>query len=216
MIQTIGIKKAITNLNEAHQKLKLVPATNPRFFTEWYEALPSLTDSQKSRLDQLRNRYRHYQVEGAITEGTVNLIMVSPWLELLGLFDSPYKVRGEKYIRFELADSELENGTTRLEGLIDVLVVQETLWLVVIESKRYGFSVMQALPQALAYMAATPSLDRPIFGLITTGEDFLFIKLDLTTRQYDLSDKLTLTTRRDNQLYTVTQIMKRLLDAASS
>lgn len=211
MTQTIGIKKAITNLSQAHERLGLAPAANSNFFTEWTDVLPDLTDLEKARLDQLRDRYRGYQADGAITEGTVNLIMVAPLLELLGLFDPPHKIRSEKYIRFEL-----EDGETQLEGLIDVLVVQEALWLVVLESKRYGFSVMQALPQTLAYMAATPSPDLPVFGLITTGEDFLFIKLDLTARQYDLSDKLTLTTRSRNQLHQVVQILKRLLQPSST
>jgi hypothetical protein len=35
----------------------------------------------------------------------------------------------------------------------DALVIKERLWLIVIESKRYGFSVRQAIAQTLAYMA---------------------------------------------------------------
>ncbi|MEM1239139.1 MAG: hypothetical protein AAGI45_04780 [Cyanobacteria bacterium P01_H01_bin.26] len=75
--------------------------------------------------------------------------MVSPLLELLGLCDPTYKLRGEKYISIEI-----EHGDTLLKGLIDVLVVQDDFWLVLLETKRYGFSVMQALPQTLAYLAS--------------------------------------------------------------
>lgn len=84
------------------------------------------------------------------------------------MFDPPYQVRSEKYVRFEI-----EDGYTQLDGLIDALVIRDYLWLIVIETKRYGFSVRQAIPQTLAYMfGATIS---PVFALITTGEDYLFI-----------------------------------------
>ena len=204
MTQTVDINKAIINLYEAQQKFGLTPTTDSHFFTEWLEEFPELSSTEKQVLDCLKNRYR-YQTDGTITEGTVNFIMVSPLLELLGLCDPPFKIRSEKFVQVEI-----ENGDTILRGLIDVLVVQDQLWLVLIESKRYGFSVMQALPQTLAYLMGSSS-QQPVFGLITTGEDFLFVKLDSQQKQYDLSDKFTLSTRRDNQLYTVVQIIKRLM-----
>ncbi len=84
---------------------------------------------------------------------------------------------------------------------MDAVVLRDKLWLVVIESKRYGFSVRQAIVQTLTDMMALPAVAKPIgFGLVTTGEDFLFIKLDRVSRQYALSDKFTLSTIQDNQL----------------
>lgn len=68
---------------------------------------------------------------------------------------------------------------------------------------------MQALPQTLAYLASANTTQA--FGLITTGEDYLFVKADLKKREYDLSDKFTLSTRRGNQLCQVTQIIKQLI-----
>jgi hypothetical protein len=170
---------------------------------EWQGNLPLLTGAEKLRLDRLKQRYLYYADSGAITEGTVNLILLSPLLETLGLIDSPYQVRGEKYIRFEI-----EDGDTRLDGLIDALLLQEQLWLIVIESKHYGFSVRQAIAQTLAYMAGAPSL--PVFALITTGEDYLFVKLDRAASHYALSDKFTLSTAEGNELYQVAQILKQL------
>jgi hypothetical protein len=200
---TLGITKAITNLNEAHFKLVISPSQNANFFMEWQGNLPLLTGAEKLRLDRLKQRYLYYADSGAITEGTVNLILLSPLLETLGLIDSPYQVRGEKYIRFEI-----EDGDTRLDGLIDALLLQEQLWLIVIESKHYGFSVRQAIAQTLAYMAGAPSL--PVFALITTGEDYLFVKLDRASSHYALSDKFTLSTAEGNELYQVAQILKQL------
>jgi len=117
--------------------------------------------------------------------------------------DAPYQVRGEKYVRFEI-----EDGATTLDGLIDALLINEELWLIVIESKRYGFSVRQALAQTLSYMVSAST--SPVFALITTGEDSLFVKLDQATGRYGLSDKFTLTTAESNELCQVAQILQHL------
>ncbi|MBH8571600.1 type I restriction endonuclease subunit R [Nostocaceae cyanobacterium CENA369] len=201
---TLGITKAITNLTEAHVRLGISPTSDVTFFTEWKAPLPTLTAPEKAKLEHLKQRYLYYADSGAITEGTVNLILLSPLLETLGFIDSPYQVRGEKYVRFEI-----EDGDTQLDGLIDALIVNDRLWLIVIESKRYGFSVRQAIPQTLAYMVSAPI--SPVFALITTGEDYLFIKFDRDLAHYALSDKFTLSTAEGNELYPVAQILKQLV-----
>lgn len=195
---TVGITRAITNLNEAHTKLGVLPSPDANFFMEWRDDLPALTDPEKTRLDHLKQRYLYYADSGAVTEGTVNLILLAPLLETLGLIDPPYQVRGEKYVRFEI-----EDGETLLDGLIDAQLIQERLWLMVIESKRYGFSVRQTLAQTLAYMVSSPT--SPVFALITTGEDYLFVKLNCDTLHYALSDKFTLSTVEGNELHAVAQ-----------
>jgi hypothetical protein len=209
MVQTVGITKAITNLNEAHAKFNLSQTADSQFFTEWFEDLPELTDSEKQSLNRLKNRYLYYAADGAITEGTVNIIMVSPLLELMRLCDPPFKIRGEKYVKVEIEyQSESEPV---LEGFIDALVVHNQFWVVLIESKRYGFSVMQALPQTLAYMMANPNLEMPVLGMITTGEDYIFIKLNQQLRQYALSNKFTLLSDDNNNLHRVLRVIKRII-----
>ncbi|MEP1079486.1 type I restriction endonuclease subunit R [Leptolyngbya sp. PL-A3] len=165
-----------------------------------------MTLQEMNACDRLRTRYQYYQAEGAITESTVNLIMVAPILELLGLYDPPYLMKGEKYVSIEIEDKD-----QILDGLIDVLVLQNRLWFILLETKRYGFSVMQALPQTLSYMIANPEDGNASYGLITTVEDYLFVKLNPQTREYNISDKFTLSTRRDNQFHTVIQILKQLI-----
>jgi hypothetical protein len=209
MIQTVGITKAITNLNEAYDKFNLRQTADTQLFTEWLADLSELTDSEKESLNRLKNRYLYYAADGAITEGTVNIIMVSPLLELMGLCDPPFKIRGEKYVKVEIEDQGVDEPL--LEGFIDTLVVQNRFWVVLIESKRYGFSVMQALPQTLAYMMANPNLERPVYGMITTGEDYLFIKLNQHVRQYALSNKFTISNPQKNELHEVMQVMKQIV-----
>jgi len=131
-------------------------------------------------------------------------MMISPLLELLNLYDPPYKVRAEKHVYVEL-----ETEDTVLEGRIDALVIQDQLWVVLIEAKQYGFSILQAIPQTLTYVMANPNPDQPLFGLITTGEDYLFIKL--RDRQYAQSYKFTLLSDAQNNLFRVLQILKRMI-----
>ncbi|MGQ9871812.1 hypothetical protein [Leptodesmis sp.] len=76
--------------------------TDATFFTEWKEPLSPLSDIERARLDHLKQRYLYYADSGAITEGTVDLILLSPLLETLGFIDPPYQVRREKYVRLEL------------------------------------------------------------------------------------------------------------------
>jgi hypothetical protein len=101
---TLGVTKAITNLNEAQTKLGILPSQSQDFFREWQETLPTLTNLEKNRLDHLKQRYFYYADGGGITEGTVNLILLAPLLETIGFMDPPYQLRSEKYVRFEIED----------------------------------------------------------------------------------------------------------------
>ncbi|MFB2833800.1 type I restriction endonuclease subunit R [Floridanema evergladense] len=206
MPESVGIAKAITNLNVAHERLNLSPTNEPNFFTEWWQDLPELTEEEKQALNRLKNRYLYYAADGFVLEGTVSIIILSPLLELLGLCDSPFKIRGEKFVKVEI-----ENGNTQLEGFIDALVIKDLFWVVVIEAKQYSFSVLQALPQTLAYMVANPNIETPVFGLIMTGEDYIFVKLNQQLGQYALSRKFTLVNPQENELYEVVRVIKKIM-----
>lgn len=149
MIQSVAITEAILTLNDVQEKFNLSQTTDFQFFPEWFEGLPELTDTEKESLNRLKNRFLYYVANGAITEGTINLIMVSPLLEMVQLFDPPFKVWGEASVKVELEDED-----TVLQGRIDALVVQEQFWVVVIEAKRHGFNTSLAIPQVIAYMMA--------------------------------------------------------------
>jgi hypothetical protein len=59
---------------------------------------------------------------------------------------------------------------------------------VLIESKEYGFSVSQSVPQNLAYVMGNPHAENPTFGR-TKGEEYIFLKLSRgEINQYVLSD----------------------------
>ncbi|NJK64264.1 MAG: type I restriction endonuclease subunit R [Synechococcaceae cyanobacterium SM2_3_1] len=206
MTSTTAISLAITSLNEAHRRFGLTATSDPQFFPEWYEDLPFLSAAEQQIVDHLRDRYLYYAADGAISEGAVNFILVSPVLEVLGVYDPPYKGRGEAYVRVEI-ESEAEV----LEGRIDALVIQDQVWVILIEAKRYGFSVLQAIPQALAYLTANSAANQPRFAWVTTGEDSIFLKLDPVRHVYGQSHKFTILSDENHNLTRVLRVLKRIL-----
>ena len=204
MVQ-IAITEAIISLNEAHNQFNLSRTSDPQFFTEWFEGLPELTDSEKTLLDRVKDRYRYHRDDGPLAEGVVNIIVVSPLLELAGFYDPPFKIRAERSVEITI-----EVGEEVLQGRLDFLVVQDQFWSVVIESKRAGFDMELAIPQTLAYIVASPNSDRPVFGMVTNGSEFFFIKLTQQgIPQYDISDVYSLLPRQ-NKLYEVLGTLKRI------
>ncbi len=97
-----------------------------------------------------------------------------------------------------------------IPGSIDVLMVLQQLWVLVIESKNLGIGISAGLPQVLSYMLSTPSRDRPMFGLVTTGSEFVFLKLvQQPTPMYTTSRVFSMLSPT-NELYDVLRIFKAL------
>ena len=187
------------------ERFGLQQAEDEAFFPEWLKNLPEITDLEKQNLDKIKVNFLRLVKRPPLSEATVKLVVLSPLLNLAGFYDEPFYIRGEQSI-----DISVEDEGEIIRGRIDVLVIQEQLWLLVIESQRSSFSLLEAIPQALVYMLANPHPEKPVFGCVTNGEDFQFIKLSKQDKpEYALSDKFTLS-RRKNELYQVLSIFKNL------
>jgi hypothetical protein len=205
MIRTLAITEAITSLTDAENRFGLTRIENDQFFPEWYEALPEIAEEEKTSLDVVRRRYLYHRSEADLLEGTVMLLLVSPILALAGFYDPPFRIKAESSVELVLDD-----GEEILRGRIDVLVLQNQFWVMVLESKKTTLSVWSALPQGLAYLMANPNPDKPVFGILTNGDDILFVKVTQTnTPQYDLSRVFAPFTSA-RELYSVFQILKRI------
>lgn len=202
---SIAIPEAITTLAEAEQRFNLLRAEDEAFFSEWQTGLPELSITEQTGLDELRRRYLYQRSEGQLLEGTVTLLLASPLLTIAGFYDPPFRVRAEESVQLTLDD-----GEEVLQGRIDVLVLLNQLWGVVLESKKTALSVWAALPQMLAYLMANPQPENPSFGILTNGDDILFVKLiQGAQRQYGLSRVFApLISKRE--LYNALQILKRM------
>lgn len=203
MTQTTAITEAITSLTDAENRFGFIRVENEQFFLEWCEKLPEITEADKTSLDVVRRRYLYDRAGGDLLEGTVMLLLVSPVLALSGFYDPPFRIKAESSVELVLDD-----GEEILRGRIDVLVLQYQLWVMVLESKKSTLSVWSALPQALTYLMANPNPGKSVFGMVTNGDDILFIKATHSNPpQYDLSRVFAPFTSA-RELYSVLQILK--------
>ncbi|MBD2496797.1 restriction endonuclease subunit R [Nostoc sp. FACHB-280] len=187
------------------ERFSLQISENEGFFTEWLENLPSVTNLDQQYLDRVKANFLSLVKRPPILENAVKMVVISPLLDLAGFYREPYAIATEESVEITVEDAE-----EIVRGRIDVLVIKEQFWLLVIESKRASLSLLEAIPQALVYMLGSSNTDKPVFGLVTNGEDFQFIKLIKYDKpQYALSDKFTLS-RRENELYKILQILKKL------
>ncbi len=167
------------------------------------EDLPALTSQEELSIDRLKNRYDYHRLDGLLLEGTINLVVTGPLMDLLGFLDPPFRMKSPYGITLELEDPE-----ETIRGFIDVLVVQEQIWIMAVESKRTSISVPAAFPQLLASMAASSNRDRPNYGMATNGDEFVFLKLE-PNNEYDTSRSFSLFPRQ-HELRQVAQILKGL------
>ncbi|MBH8565054.1 restriction endonuclease subunit R [Nostoc sp. CENA67] len=179
------------------------------FFREWQDNLPEITNSQRQQLDRVKASYANLLKYPPLLENTVKMVVLSPLLDLADFYLSPFHVKSEKSVEVSAEDE----GVT-IKGQIDVLVLFEQLVVVVIESKQAAFSVEVGKPQLLAYMLTFSNSHKPIYGLITNGNSFIFVKLlKQETPKYALS-RLFYIFNPGNDLYTVFRVLKRLGELA--
>ncbi len=205
MAKVIAVTEAIKSLTEAESRLNLSRTEDEAFFTEWQAQLPSPSDSEQTALDTLRRRLLYHRADGELLEGAVTLLVASPLLELAGFYDPPFRMKAEAAIEIAIDD-----GEETLRGRIEILIWQNQLWVIVLESKKTRISTRLALPEALAYMMANPDLDKPRFGMLTNGDDVLFVKLMAQpTPEYGLSRAFSIYTV-PSELRSAFQVLKHL------
>jgi hypothetical protein len=125
------------------------------------------------------------------------------------IYEPPFRIKAEQSV-----DVVVDDGEEVLRGRIDVLVLQNRFWVIVLESKKTTLSVLLAVPQALVYLM-TPNSNLPVFGMVTNGDDILFVKvLQNGTPQYDLSRVFAPFTSA-RELYSVLQILKQIGQAVT-
>jgi hypothetical protein len=204
MTTTIAIAENITTLRQVEEKLGLTLSNDSQFFTEWMADLPILNEAEISRLEQVRQNYLYQISDGSLLEETIKMVVLSPLLELAGFYQAPYRFKTEVSVEIEAQGDNEEI----LRGRIDALILQGQLWIVLIESKKTTFDVELAIPQTLAYMAANPKPEQPLYGMITNGSSYLFVKT--LGNSYGTSDLFSTRSQYRNNLNEVLKILKYL------
>ena len=149
--------------------------TSDRFFDEWLNNASPLTEVELQGLDRLTRNYTYLSQEDPPLEEIVKLVIISPLLDLAGFYQFPFLVKAEVSTNIEVAD---EANAMAVQGRIDILVIQDSFWILVIESKPARLDVTAGIPQALAYLLSAPNLQSSCYGMVTNGREVLFLKCD--------------------------------------
>lgn len=200
MIQAIAAKDV--TLRELKQNFGIQMSQDPAFFPEWLDGFATLSKEDRHLLDRVKDNFLELMEDPPMLENTVKMVVLAPLLDLAGFYHKPFRIETETSVALEMKDE----GTI-IRGRIDVLVLKNRLWLLVIESKRSDFAVTRAIPQALAYMLSNSETVKPTFGMITNGNEFLFLK---TSQQEYANSRLFSLVNPDNELYSVLQLLKHL------
>ena len=203
MVQVIPANKV--TLRQLKQTFGLQHTPKPAFFSEWSEANVTLSAAEQQQLDRVKANFVELMEDPPMLENSVKMVVLAPLLDLAGFYHRPFRIETETSVELEMEDE-----ATVIRGHIDVLVLKNRLWLLVIESKRSDFAVTRAIPQALAYMLGSPDPNQPTFSLITNGNEFLFLKAARQPSAQYASSRLFSLVNPHNELHAVFQILRRL------
>jgi hypothetical protein len=203
MVQTIAANEV--TLRDLKLAFGLQQIQDSAFFSEWLEASELLSAIEQQFLDRVKANFLGLMEDPPMLENSVKMVVLAPLLDLASFYHKPFRIETETSLDIATEDEGLV-----IRGRIDVLVLKDRLWLLVIEAKRSDFAVTRAIPQALSYMLGNPETTEPTFGMISNGYDFLFLKaIRQPTAQYANSRLFSLV-NPDNDLYMVLQVLKRL------
>ncbi|HEY9814049.1 MAG TPA: restriction endonuclease subunit R [Candidatus Sericytochromatia bacterium] len=203
MVQTIQAKNI--TLRDLIDKFGIQLVDDDKFFPEWQEDNPKISDLDKQLLDKVKAGYINLLNYPPLLEDVIRMAVLDPILFIGDFYLYPFYVKSEEPVEIASLDEDVI-----IKGRIDTLVLKEQLWVMAIESKKASFSIEEGLAQILAYMLANPYPEKPCFGMITTGGSFVFVKLIKgNPHQYALS-KVFITRNPSNELYSVLSIIKRL------
>ncbi|NET34422.1 MAG: type I restriction endonuclease subunit R [Cyanothece sp. SIO1E1] len=203
MVQTVYAREI--SLYELEENFHVQLVEDP-FVTEWLQDLPSSTEHETQTLERIRSNYQNLIRYRSMSEEAVKMVVLSPLLDLAGFYQPPFAIETETSIKVTAEDEGVE-----VKGNIDVLVVHQRFWLLVVESKGTRLDVMIALPQALAHMLAHPIHDQPTYGLLVNGREFVFVKLTYQGKipKYSVFQAFSLL-KPESDLHSVLHIFRRI------
>ena len=196
-------------LHEVEDRFGLRQVMDSGFFLEWQDVEIELDERDRYWLDKSRDNFLSL-IKFRLHEEIVKMSILAPLLAVSGLGSVPFVPKAEKQVEISFSSQESQAEDEIIRGRIDLLVMYRNLWVVTIETKPQQSDVLEALPQALTDMMASAEERLPLFGLLTNGRHFMFVKLLKQDQPvYGLSELFTLF-RRENEMYQVAAILQRL------
>ncbi|MEL7067638.1 MAG: restriction endonuclease subunit R [Cyanobacteria bacterium J06581_3] len=196
-------------LHEVEARFGLRQVMEQAFFSEWQDVQIDLDERDRYWLDKAKDNFLSL-IKFRLHEEVVKISILAPLLAVSGLGSAPFVPKAEKQVEVSIPSQELGAENEIIRGRIDLLVMYRNLWVVTIETKPQQSDVLEALPQALTYMMASSEEKFPLFGLLTNGRHFMFVKLVKQAQPvYALSELFTLF-RQKNEMYQVASVLRQL------
>ena len=192
-------------LREVEGKFGLRYVRNPAFFPEWRTTTADLSEYERKILDQAQSSFV-YLNKDVMQEALVKMIVVSPMLLVAGFYEEPYMTFAEQSTEVTVIDDERDE---LIRGKVDVLVAQESVWIVVIEAKGSKIDISTGVPQVLTYMLSSANQNRSLYGVVTNGVHTMFVKVSANRREYGFSKPYSLYTP-GNDLYDVVSVLRAI------
>ncbi len=194
-------------IRDLKQEFQLQQSEDQSFFLEWQQDLPILSAAEHQRLDRIYAIYNNLD-EDSILEETLKIAVISPLLDIADFFLPPFRFSAEEQIQISFKDDK-----KIYRGKIDLLVLQDQMWLLVIESKRQALSLSVGIPQVLIYMIShqrrQPS-HQPLYGMVTNGSNFVFLKMvQKEGKPIYAKSKELLLEEKDDRIH-IAQILKQI------
>lgn len=191
-------------IRELKSRFNLQLSSQDNFFSDLQSLPTALTTNEQSQLERLRQNYENLAEYGNISEESVKMVVLSPLLDLAGLYQAPFGLATEEPVELVSVDEGM-----MIRGKIDVLVFKQQFWVLVIESKSTQYDVLTALPQALTYMLNAPDKSKPVYGLLVNGREFVFIELSYQPNPI-YARSFALSIEQDQDLIQVLSMLKHL------
>jgi hypothetical protein len=205
MSRTISPEKL--TLRDLKEEFQLQISGDAEFFLEWQRDLPVLSEFDYQRFDRIYAIYENFEEDSVLTEKLM-MTIVSPLLDLADCLLPPFRFTAQNQIEISVKDDKLV-----YRGKSNLLVLQDQMWLLVVESKRQALSLSVGIPQVLLYMLShqikQPKIT-PLYGMVTNGSNFVFLKMMQMdgTPVYAKSKEFVLEERDDRTQ--ILQILKQM------
>ncbi len=202
---TITIQAKTLSLYELEQKFNLTLAAIDQVSVPWKPDQCQLTEPEEQALAHITANYNNQIRYLPFSEELVKMVVLSPLLDLAGFYGRNFRLVTEEPVEMLLQEQD-----ELIKGRIHVLIVQEQLWVLAIESKRVQLDVMAALPQLLFYLLNSPAEQPKPLGLMTNGREFVFAQVmrEPDPPQYICSDAFSI--NRPQEFQSVLKLLKHL------
>jgi hypothetical protein len=168
MVQFLQAKEVTLRDLINHFQLEFIE--DEHFFGEWQEDIEAISDQEKELLDKIKTGYFNLLNYPPFLETSVRMTVLDPLLFIGNFYLFPFHIKAEDSVEIITEEQDLI-----IKGRLDTLILKEQLWVMIIESKRVIYSVEAGLPQLLAYLMTNPHPNRPNYGMLTNGSEFLFV-----------------------------------------